>query len=59
MLAQWSAHGRVQPATLRHEDAWWLELHAPARPVAPGQSVVFYRVDEPAIVEGAAIVAAP
>jgi tRNA-specific 2-thiouridylase len=59
VLAQWSAHGRVQPATLRHEDAWWLELHAPARPVAPGQSVVFYRVDEPAIVEGAAIVAAP
>jgi tRNA U34 2-thiouridine synthase MnmA/TrmU len=34
-------------------------LHEPARPVAPGQSVVLYRFDEPAIVEGAAVVAAP
>jgi tRNA U34 2-thiouridine synthase MnmA/TrmU len=34
-----------------------LELDAPARPVAAGQSVVFYRVNEPTIVEGAAIVA--
>jgi hypothetical protein len=34
-----------------------LDLHAPARPVAAGQSVVFYRVNDPAIVEGAAIVA--
>jgi tRNA-specific 2-thiouridylase len=56
VLAQWSAHGKAQPATVRFEGDWWLELHAPARPVAAGQSVVFYRADEPAIVEGAAIV---
>ena len=56
VLAQCSAHGRVQPATLRHGDHWWLELHAPTRPVAAGQSVVMYRVDDPTVVEGAAIV---
>jgi tRNA-specific 2-thiouridylase len=60
VLAQWSAHGRPQLATLRHdrqhERPWSLQLHAPARPVAPGQTVVLYRVNEPEIVEGAAIV---
>jgi tRNA-specific 2-thiouridylase len=60
VLAQWSAHGRPQLATLRHNEnesrSWWLELHAPARPVAAGQSVVLYRASEPEIVEGAAIV---
>lgn len=56
VLAQWSAHGRVQRATLRRGESWWLELDAPARPVAAGQSVVMYRTDEPTIVEGAAIV---
>ncbi len=60
VLAQWSAHGRPQLATLRHdrrrEHPWWLQLHAPARPVAAGQSVVLYRASEPEIVEGAAIV---
>ncbi len=59
VLAQWSAHGAARPATLRLGDRWWLELHEPARPVAPGQSVVLYRFDEPAVVEGAAVVAAP
>lgn len=58
VLAQCSAHGRAVPATLRHQGRWWLELHAPARPVAAGQSVVMYRVDDPAVVEGAAIVSA-
>jgi tRNA-specific 2-thiouridylase len=59
VLAQWSAHGRPQLATLRHHrgnSQWWLELHSPARPVAAGQTVVFYRAGEPEIVEGAAIV---
>jgi tRNA-specific 2-thiouridylase len=56
VLAQWSAHGKTQVVTLRTEGGWHLELHEPARPVAAGQSVVFYRVDEPTIVEGAAIV---
>jgi tRNA-specific 2-thiouridylase len=56
VLAQCSAHGRVQLATLRYADHWWLELHAPTRPVAAGQSVVMYRVDDPTVVEGAAIV---
>jgi tRNA-specific 2-thiouridylase len=57
VLAQWSAHGVAQRATLRGGARWRLELDAPARPVAAGQSVVFYRVSEPTIVEGAAIVA--
>ena len=56
VLAQCSAHGRVQMATLRHDNRWWLELHAPTRPVAAGQSVVLYSVDNPTVVEGAAIV---
>jgi tRNA-specific 2-thiouridylase len=58
VLAQVSAHGRVISATLRHDERWWLELDTPARPVAVGQSVVMYRVDDPAVVEGAAIVSA-
>jgi tRNA-specific 2-thiouridylase len=57
VLAQWSAHGVARNATLRHGPRWRLELDEPARPVAAGQSVVFYRVSEPTIVEGAAIVA--
>jgi tRNA-specific 2-thiouridylase len=56
VLAQCSAHGRAMPATLRHDGHWWLELDSPSRPVAAGQSVVMYRVDDPAVVEGAAIV---
>ena len=56
VLAQYSAHGRPQLATLRHEGRWWLEFHAPTRPVAAGQSVVLYRVNDPTVVEGAAIV---
>jgi tRNA U34 2-thiouridine synthase MnmA/TrmU len=57
VLAQWSAHGTAREATLREGEVWTLELREPQRPVASGQSVVFYRVDEPTIVEGAAIVA--
>jgi tRNA-specific 2-thiouridylase len=57
VLVQCSAHGRVQMATLRHDARWSLELHTPSRPVAAGQSVVMYRVADPTIVEGAAIVA--
>jgi tRNA-specific 2-thiouridylase len=56
VFAQWSAHGTPQLATLRFADEWYLELAAPARPVAPGQSVVLYRENDPSIVEGAAIV---
>jgi len=56
VLAQCSAHGRPMPATLRHDGHWWLELDTPSRPIAVGQSVVMYRVDDPAVVEGAAIV---
>jgi tRNA-specific 2-thiouridylase len=57
ILAQWSAHGATQVATLRHGDVATLELSVPARPVAAGQTVVFYRESDPTIVEGAAIVA--
>ena len=56
VLAQWSAHGAAQPAVLRGAGSWRLELERPARPVAAGQTVVLYRVDDPTIVEGAAIV---
>jgi tRNA-specific 2-thiouridylase len=56
VLVQWSAHGTAQIATLRYDGEWYLDLAKPARPVAPGQSVVMYRADEPSIVEGAAIV---
>ncbi|HEY1825878.1 MAG TPA: tRNA 2-thiouridine(34) synthase MnmA [Acidimicrobiales bacterium] len=56
VLAQSSAHGRAQSATLHHSDGWWLELHVPSRPVAAGQSVVLYREDDPGVVQGAAIV---
>ncbi|HQT99754.1 MAG TPA: tRNA 2-thiouridine(34) synthase MnmA [Acidimicrobiales bacterium] len=56
VVAQWSAHGIAKPATLRRGARWWLELDAPARPVAQGQSVVFYRFEEPDLVEGAALV---
>lgn len=57
VLAQWSAHGRAQRAVLRVGETPRLELRERARPVAPGQSVVLYRIEEPAIVDGAAIVA--
>lgn len=56
VLAQWSAHGTAQAATLRESPRWHLDLDQPARPVAPGQTVVFYRTDEPSIVEGAATI---
>jgi tRNA-specific 2-thiouridylase len=58
VLAQWSAHGVAQRATLRNDHGWRVDLFEPVRPVAVGQSVVLYRASEPAIVEGAAIVAA-
>jgi tRNA-uridine 2-sulfurtransferase len=56
-VAQWSAHGRPQEVTLAHDEAGWrIDLDAPVRPVAAGQTVVLYRVSEPTIVEGAALV---
>ncbi len=59
VLAQWSAHGRPQLATFRNDPECYLELSVPARPVAAGQSVVLYCVDDPTIVQGAAIVIRP
>jgi len=59
VLIQCSAHGRVVRATVVRDPSWALRLHEPARPVAPGQTVVMYRIDEPSIVVGAAIVASP
>jgi tRNA-specific 2-thiouridylase len=56
LLVQSSAHGRAQAATLRYEAGWSLEMHDRVRPVAVGQSVVMYRVGEPDVVVGAAIV---
>ena len=56
VLAQWSAHGQPRLATFRSSPGWRLDLDQPGRPVAAGQTVVFYRIDEPTIVVGAAIV---
>ncbi|MFI5035157.1 MAG: tRNA 2-thiouridine(34) synthase MnmA [Acidimicrobiales bacterium] len=58
VLAQWSAHGAAAPATLRLNGRCRLDLATPARPVAPGQTAVFYHPDDPAVVAGAAVVAA-
>ncbi len=54
--AQWSAHGQPRRATLRREGGWSLELAEAARPVAAGQTVVFYSLSDPTVVEGAALV---
>ncbi len=54
--AQWSAHGQPRRAALRHDGRWSLELAEAARPVAAGQTVVFYSLEDPAVVEGAALV---
>ena len=56
VLAQWSAHGAVHDVTYREAPAR-LELDGPVRPVAAGQSAVFYRPDAPSLVVGAGIVA--
>ena len=55
--AQWSAHGQPRRATLRRGEEWTLTLDEAARPVAAGQSVVFYSLVDPSVVEGAALVA--
>jgi len=57
VLAQWSAHGIPKRATLHALPHWHIALAEQARPVAVGQTVVLYRLEEPTIVEGAAIVA--
>lgn len=54
--AQSSAHGQPRRATLRQDDGWRLDLFEPIRPVAAGQTVVFYSADDEAVVEGAALV---
>jgi tRNA-uridine 2-sulfurtransferase len=57
LWVQCSAHGQPRRATLRRDDRWWVELDEPARPVAAGQTVVFYSLADPTVVEGAALVA--
>jgi len=54
--AQWSAHGQPRQATLRHDGDWSLQLLEAARPVAAGQTVVFYSLEDDSVVEGAALV---
>jgi tRNA U34 2-thiouridine synthase MnmA/TrmU len=56
LWAQWSAHGQPRRATLRHDCGWTLVLDEAARPVAAGQTVVFYSLNDPTVVEGAALV---
>jgi len=53
---QCSAHGTPLSGTLWRDDDWRIELDEPARPIAAGQSTVFYNYEEPSVVEGAAIV---
>jgi tRNA-specific 2-thiouridylase len=56
LWVQSSAHGRPHQATLRHDDEWRLELNEPIRPVAAGQTVVFYSLEDQSVVRGAALV---
>ncbi|HET8990466.1 MAG TPA: tRNA 2-thiouridine(34) synthase MnmA [Acidimicrobiales bacterium] len=55
--AQCSAHGRPVAATLTRRDGWRVAFDEPVRPVAAGQSVVWYREDRPELVEGAGVAA--
>lgn len=56
VLAQWSAHGAVNEVVY-HDAPARLELERGVRPVAAGQSAVFFRLDEPSLVVGAGVVA--
>lgn len=56
ILVQVSAHGTPLSGRLMTDDHWHIRLDEPARPVAAGQSAVFYNANEPTVVEGAAIV---
>jgi tRNA-specific 2-thiouridylase len=57
VLVQVSAHGTPMPARLVYDTAWRVTFAEPVRPVAAGQSAVFYDVNEPDAVVGAALVA--
>jgi tRNA-uridine 2-sulfurtransferase len=57
LWAQCSAHGVPRRARLVHDDGWRVEFDEAIRPVAPGQTVVWYRDEDPRVVEGAALVA--
>ena len=56
VLAQWSAHGKPVRALL-DVSAHHVTLELPARPVAPGQTIVFYDLEDSEVVLGAAYVA--
>jgi len=56
LCVQWSAHGRSLLATLSLKGECRLDFSEEIRPIAPGQSVVFYREDAPSVVLGAAVV---
>ena len=57
VLAQCSAHGERMPATLRHDDALVARARTSRRVRSRRASLsCMYRVDDPAVVEGAAIV---
>jgi len=57
VLVQVSAHGTPLPGRLVRDEAWRVVFDAPVRPVAAGQSAVFYDVNAPDVVVGAALVA--
>lgn len=56
VLAQWSAHGRTEEGRIVFNGEWRLDVDRLVRPVASGQSVVFYQPDKPNLVVGAAMV---
>lgn len=58
LWVQWGAHGRPVLGVLRGTGPRWIELDERARPVAPGQSVVLYDLDDPSVVVAACVAAA-
>ena len=56
---QASAHGVPRRAALWTSERLRVVFDEPVRPIAPGQSVVFYADDDPEVVLGAAAVARP
>ncbi len=59
LWVQTSAHGVARPAVLHATGGWSVVFDEPIRPIAPGQTVVFYAFEDPEVVLGAAVVDRP
>lgn len=53
---QWSAHGATYEGVIHRGETWRVVLDEPVRPIAAGQTAVFYSLDDPTVVEGAAVI---